>query len=919
MAAMWRAMGPMECLLLVLGALPVCLGQIIIVDPTTTTTTTRTATVTSSATTYTTVTTTTETTTATTITASTTSSTWTGSSVTTTMTTTTPLCILEEFQRLTFDGATRGKCVDVNQTEVMLVWRGYMEDADCSCQCQSEPMCEAYAYFSLQQACAMYGPIINQGWPAGTRLWRNGADWIEGVLWGSSALAWEVGSATSTNPPVAGMFAFGEYAAEATGDDWFCRIKVNVTEEVLPPDNKRFMCPLGENSSMLACSSQAVLVIFFIFVAPSICCCSFLVVLLQVLKKWDDICTCISSICCGCKRPKRGKERCGEFGRKHGKLGWHIEHVPEDSMLRRGSDVSESDVTEVTEGTEALPEGEASGIISVGSSSKMSLPFKSKPPKRSKKTATKTHVIWDLDTLKVAEAIGAKREKKQKEIQALEDGRPVNSEGDIPEVPNYLEGRSIPATCVDIGGVWGSWMLTATINTSERDGVIIGKVMPKGEEQLGAPKVLLLHEARLRWVVPDPDHEGDLCVLEGQTELADGEDHVVGVAYNRSEEKHTLLVDGRADGCAIGMPLSEDHPDSRLILGSKEWPTHWNFVTPNGRFHFFGEIDNVQYNKGLVRMHVGEDLKMPPTLFVQGEHVEYYSKTHGMWMLGEISIAPPEETEEGHVRETAYTVHMPTSKQKRDMVQLDCMRLPMEKGEACEVFSLSRLGNRWKQGEVVKAKTSRALPSYFVRPTRGAETATTLVTATVTRRRYVQGTRVFVYREPVDGWTGCWTSAQVLAPRVSDVTRRDGWAPGENPDEDGQRMGPRVQGPSSTEQTLLPGLGSSVTGPEISTASSMELGGSPVRGPSLSAVSGFGMPVSGALASNASNASTTSASKLGGRMKAPKEQDGAELGYWTMVPIQEEGSDQAKREMVPSYFIRLPPPRPRDENNPIPV
>jgi len=989
-------MGAFGRLVLLIGSLQACQAQLVIFtsSQTTTTTTSYTATVVLP-----------------TVTTqpgdtSTTTTTWTSTS-----TTTTALCALEEWQGLTFDVGSRGKCVDVNGTEIRNVWRGNMTDAECFCECQSEPRCYAYAYWPTNKACAMYGDqmttVLGTLWTEGVRLWRRpentSVPWVEGALWqredsGNDGMRdWFVALANSTLMPFGGMFALprfaGDYVAPVTDDDWNCHIKINITIAPPIPNNVTFTCPLGDASTTLTCQSQMILVIFFAFVAPIICCCSFCCVLLQFMKKWDCICECVSSICCGCRRPKRGKESCGDFGKKHGKLGWHVEKVREEKGMRKNtpgmleniaeeggfspfmlpgpkSAAPDEEAPEQEEFEDEIEEPEEPVKKSRwGRSSKPKKPKEKEKPKEAKpkkkgkvKTHIRTHVIWDLDTLRVAEAIGAKATKKAKDLVALEDD-PNAMLGEIPHLPSYLEGRSIPATSVDLGGVWGNFMLSAKIVTTERDGVIVGKVMPKGQEGTGAPKVLLLHDAKLRWVCPDED--GNLCALDGRTDLADGKEHTVGICYDRSADKHVLIVDGEPDGCTGDLPLSVDCDDAKLILGSQEWPSNWNFSTPNGRFHFFGQIWDVKWNGGYVHPEVGEDLTMPPTMYLDNEDVEYFSRTHGMWMLGNIGINPPQDVEEGGVKEVSYGLLMPSSKQTRHNVSLDSIRLTMKPGEACEVFSQAKGGNRWKQGEVVEAKTSRALPSYKIRPTRGPDTAATMVTSTVTRRRYIAGSRVFVYREPKEGWTGCWTVAKVLAPNLADVQRGTatrGWAPGETPDAEGRlKSGRRVTGPMASDATLLPGpsvngaqptmdsvdssafgnavfgpnmtagsvdesdleMGNAINGPNMSSASSGGMGAA-VGGPTWSNISrgsglGLGGQVGGAMQSNASGVSNASSgSKLSRRLRAPKEKDGDVLGYWTMIPVQEEGSDQMRREMVPSFLIRIAP-QAKSEDNPIVV
>ena len=68
------------------------------------------------------------------------------------------LCAMEEFNLLTFDAGTSGKCADDNGTVVRSVWRGDFTNAECECQCLSGPKCLGYAYARISQACELHGP-----------------------------------------------------------------------------------------------------------------------------------------------------------------------------------------------------------------------------------------------------------------------------------------------------------------------------------------------------------------------------------------------------------------------------------------------------------------------------------------------------------------------------------------------------------------------------------------------------------------------------------------------------------------------------------------------------------------------------------------------------------------------------------------
>lgn len=77
------------------------------------------------------------------------------------------------------------------------------------------------------------------------------------------------------------------------------------------------------------------------------------------------------------------------------------------------------------------------------------------------------------------------------------------------------------------------------------------------------------------------------------------------------------------------------------------------------------------------------------TAYVDGDQVEYYSKTHQCWLLGTMSVAFPAMSS-GAAR---YDVSIGSTGQPRRDVPLDLLRPPLQQDEPVEVWSRSR--RRW--------------------------------------------------------------------------------------------------------------------------------------------------------------------------------------------------------------------------------
>jgi len=147
------------------------------------------------------------------------------------------------------------------------------------------------------------------------------------------------------------------------------------------------------------------------------------------------------------------------------------------------------------------------------------------------------------------------------------------------------------------------------------------------------------------------------------------------------------------------------------------------------------------------------------TAYEEGDCVEYWSKTHRKWILGEIRLAFPSSTS-GLVR---YDVSVGSAGQQRSDVGLGAVRRPLQQDERVEVFS-KRGGGRWVPAAVSGTQSQFATRAGYNVLLDGAPEPLTAVPASRLRRLYRPDELVQVYRGPAQGWQPATVQRLALAP-----------------------------------------------------------------------------------------------------------------------------------------------------------
>jgi hypothetical protein len=197
-----------------------------------------------------------------------------------------------------------------------------------------------------------------------------------------------------------------------------------------------------------------------------------------------------------------------------------------------------------------------------------------------------------------------------------------------------------------------------------------------------------------------------------------------------------------------------------------------------------------------------------------------------------------------------YSVRMRGSNQRRSGIGLELLRLPLQKGEPCEVFSVK--DGWWLVGKTTGISIG-AVPGYEVLFSQlpGSPPTTSMVSAAIARRRFPISSRVVVYRDVDQGWE------EAVALEPSDEDDQTGvacsWAP--------------EDGPYPPDDLAF---------------------GSALEGPTPSTYSQATVAPAGAQA-----------------FKGPRKPDGSPLDCWFMVPVKAKGKQE--RELMPSYLVRLHP------------
>jgi len=242
--------------------------------------------------------------------------------------------------------------------------------------------------------------------------------------------------------------------------------------------------------------------------------------------------------------------------------------------------------------------------------------------------------------------------------------------------------------------------------------------------------------------------------------------------------------------------------------------------------------------------------------YVDGQRVEYYSKSNSMWLYGDVCAEISKKT-----GKPMYSVSVRGSGQRRRGITFEFLRFPLQEGEPCEVFSMR---DEWWVSATVLGSSTGIVPAYEVQinDALDGETTVSMVSAALVRRSFPAGSRLLVYRDASRGWV----DAVALEPGQEDIDEEQpqSWAP-----EDGPFGG----------NSMLD-FGGALEGPTLSTLSQATICPS-------------GIP----------------------KAKGPKKADGSSLDCWFMVPIREgpkalmevAANDTTDRELVPSYLVRVNP------------
>lgn len=141
--------------------------------------------------------------------------------------------------------------------------------------------------------------------------------------------------------------------------------------------------------------------------------------------------------------------------------------------------------------------------------------------------------------------------------------------------------------------------------------------------------------------------------------------------------------------------------------------------------------------------------------YAHGAVVECYSRALKRWLPGTVAVIVQDRPQEGAPAAVAYEVSVGRPRQLLRNVELDCLRDPLQVGEAVEVL-LPRAAPRWSPGAVTAAHQSCGpLPATSFRvlaECEGADLEMSGVQPEQVRRRFPEGAAVDVYRGPTHGW-----------------------------------------------------------------------------------------------------------------------------------------------------------------------
>jgi len=147
-----------------------------------------------------------------------------------------------------------------------------------------------------------------------------------------------------------------------------------------------------------------------------------------------------------------------------------------------------------------------------------------------------------------------------------------------------------------------------------------------------------------------------------------------------------------------------------------------------------------------------------PTMYQEGEKVEYYSQTLGKWIVGIMRVVTKRsDTSNAPIR---YDVEVLSTKQKRLNVTLDLLRTPFKDGEKIELYS-RRGGGSWLPGNIVGEQSATATQFGYRVALAGADSELESVPAHRLRRHFAVGEMVKAYRGVKIGWVKGQVTAQL--------------------------------------------------------------------------------------------------------------------------------------------------------------
>jgi len=174
--------------------------------------------------------------------------------------------------------------------------------------------------------------------------------------------------------------------------------------------------------------------------------------------------------------------------------------------------------------------------------------------------------------------------------------------------------------------------------------------------------------------------------------------------------------------------------------------------------HIVWHLDEVQDNAPALGMDaVNLDEELPTPVLPDGSAVEYYSRTHNIWLPGKLQVIMTPGTLVSEP-EVVYHIKVNTGGGKvqlREKVPLDSFRAPLAEGEPVEVLSHS--AQKWLPAVVEGYQASPTLNGYMLTLTEAAGEGHAgkflqKVSVNHVRRRFDEGSLVSRYIGPANGF-----------------------------------------------------------------------------------------------------------------------------------------------------------------------